>query len=189
MTRPAPDEDPLPPAGPAASDDGTAELPGPGPAAGTAPEPDPAAPARSPAARTRRAAWREWRGRRPFAGGLLVALAGGEILLTEKAPLPVVVHIGMEGLAGYLVPTVMVVCGLLIVFNPAQRLFYSILSVLLSLGSWITSNLGGFVFGLLLGIVGSTLAFGWLPDQEPRRGLLRRLRERGPAAPAAGPEA
>ncbi|MBY8883621.1 DUF6114 domain-containing protein [Streptomyces sp. PTM05] len=122
--------------------------------------------------------WRAWRGRRPFAGGVLVTLAGAEILATEKASFGVIVHIGMQGLSGYLIPVVMVVCGLLLLFNPAQRLFYSILSVLLTLGSWVTSNLGGFFIGLLLGLVGSCLSFGWLPDQAPRR---RRWGRRAPS--------
>ncbi|MFE1802323.1 DUF6114 domain-containing protein [Streptomyces sp. NPDC059517] len=130
------------------------------------------------------AAFRRWRADRPFLGGLLLALGGAEILLTQKASLKVVMHIGMQGLAGYLLPVLMVICGLLILFNPAQRLFYSILGVLFSLGSWITSNLGGFLIGLLLGVVGSCLAFGWLPDQEPRRPRTWFRRDRGPVKPA-----
>ncbi|HSY00007.1 MAG TPA: DUF6114 domain-containing protein [Streptomyces sp.] len=113
--------------------------------------------------------YREWRGHRPFTGGVLLVLGGAEILLTMKAPLPVILKIGMQGLAGYLLPSLMIVCGLLILFNPTQRLFYSILGIMLSLGTWLTSNIGGFMVGLLLGAVGSTLAFGWLPDQEPRQ--------------------
>ena len=129
-----------------------------------------------------RAAFRRWRYRRPFWGGLLLALGGGWILLTMKASLKVVLHIGMQGLAGYLLPVLMVLLGLLTLFNPAQRLFYSITGVLVSLGTWITSNLGGFMVGLLLGVTGSCLAFGWLPDQEPRRSR----RERRRAAAEAG---
>ncbi|MFB7620516.1 DUF6114 domain-containing protein [Kitasatospora sp. NPDC056181] len=127
--------------------------------------------------------WRGWRGRRPFWGGVLVLLGGAEILFTLRAPLPVVLHIGMQGLAGYLVPVVMTVCGVLILLNPAQRLFYSVLAVLSSLASWITSNLGGFLVGMIIGVLGACLTFGWLPDQPPRR---RRLR-RSPATKAPGP--
>ncbi|MFE4518981.1 DUF6114 domain-containing protein [Kitasatospora sp. NPDC056783] len=134
-----------------------------------------AAPDAGPAARP---VTRDWRGRRPFWGGLLVTLGGAEILFTLKAPLPVILHIGMEGLAGYLVPAVMVLCGLLILFNPAQRLFYSFVAVLASLGTWLTSNLGGFVIGMMLGVVGSCLTFGWLPDQPLRQGRQRRLERR-----------
>ncbi|MFJ9559151.1 DUF6114 domain-containing protein [Streptomyces fuscichromogenes] len=115
-----------------------------------------------------RPAFRGWRARRPFLGGLLLTLGGCWILLTVKASLKVVVHIGMQGVAGYLLPAVMVLCGLLTLFSPSQRLFYSILGMLCSLGSWVTSNLGGFVLGLALGAVGSCMIFGWLPDQEPR---------------------
>ncbi|MGW0826048.1 DUF6114 domain-containing protein [Streptomyces sp. NPDC002845] len=130
----------------------------------------------------RRERFKRWRGHRPFAGGLLLVLGGAEILVTMKAPLPVILHIGMQGLAGYLLPSLMLVCGLLILFNPTQRLFYSILGILLSLGTWLTSNLGGFIIGLLMGAVGSCLAFGWLPEQEPRkRRLLRRREQPTPA--------
>ncbi|MGW0760690.1 DUF6114 domain-containing protein [Streptomyces sp. NPDC002814] len=111
----------------------------------------------------------EWRAGRPFWGGLLLVLGGVEVLLTMKASMKVMLHVGMQGVAGYLLPALMVLLGLLVLFNPAQRLFYSITGVLVSLGTWMTSNLGGFFVGLLLGVVGSCLVFGWLPDQEPRR--------------------
>ncbi|MER5791559.1 DUF6114 domain-containing protein [Streptomyces sp. NPDC001980] len=131
-----------------------------------------------------RPAFRGWRARRPFLGGLLLTLGGTWILLTEKASLKVVIHIGMQGLVGYLLPVVMVLCGLLTLFSPGQRLFYSILGVLCSLGSWVTSNLGGFFVGLALGAVGSCMIFGWLPDQEPR--VSRRKRRKAARAAAQG---
>ncbi|MFE9248500.1 DUF6114 domain-containing protein [Streptomyces sp. NPDC007088] len=113
--------------------------------------------------------FRGWRRGRPFWGGLLVLLGGAEILLSEQASVSVVLKAGAESLAGYVLPVLMVVCGLLILLNPLHRLFYSVIAVLCSLATWITSNLGGFVIGMLLGVLGSSLAFGWLPDQEPRR--------------------
>ncbi|GAP48689.1 DUF6114 domain-containing protein [Streptomyces azureus] len=123
-----------------------------------------------------RPAFRRWRAGRPFWGGLLLALGGAEVLLTLKASLDVILHVGMQGLAGYLLPAVMLLCGVLILFNPSQRLFYSVIGVLVSLGTWLTSNLGGFFVGLLLGVAGSCLTFGWLPDQEPR--ISRRQRRK-----------
>ncbi|MFK0153383.1 DUF6114 domain-containing protein [Streptomyces sp. NPDC090499] len=131
-----------------------------------------------------RPAFRGWRARRPFWGGLLLALGGTWILLTEKASLKVVIHIGMQGLVGYLLPVIMVVCGLLTLFSPGQRLFYSVLGILCSLGTWVTSNLGGFFVGLALGAVGSCMIFGWLPDQEPR--VSRRKRRKAARAAAQG---
>ncbi|SEE67374.1 hypothetical protein SAMN05216489_07727 [Streptomyces sp. 3213] len=131
-----------------------------------------------------RPAFRGWRARRPFLGGLLLTLGGGWILLTVKASLKVVIHVGMQGVAGYLLPAVMVLCGLLTLFSPSQRLFYSIVGILCSLGSWVTSNLGGFFVGLILGAVGSCMIFGWLPDQEPR--VSRRKRRKAARAAAQG---
>lgn len=91
------------------------------------------------------------------------------MFLTEIAPLKVVVHLGVEGLAGEAVPAVLAVLGLLLIFAPEQRLFYSIVAMLLSAASWITSNLGGFILGLILCLIGCALAFAWtpLPDPEP----------------------
>jgi uncharacterized protein DUF6114 len=112
-----------------------------------------------------------------------VLLGGSVILLSERAPLPLIVHIGVQGLAGYLVPAVLVLCGVLLWFNPGQRTFYSLLSVLLALSSWITSNLGGFFVGMLLGVLGGSLAFAWQPrDNTPSR-------EAAPSPPATQPSA
>ncbi|MEU6347754.1 DUF6114 domain-containing protein [Streptomyces sp. NPDC047072] len=117
-----------------------------------------------------------WVYERPFWGGLWLTLGGAWILLTMKASIKVVMHVGMQGVAGYLLPTLMILAGLLILFSPAQRLFYSIVGVLCSMGTWLTSNLGGFMVGLLLGVVGSILTFGWLPEQDPRTSRRDRRR-------------
>ncbi|MFJ9824752.1 DUF6114 domain-containing protein [Streptomyces sp. NPDC101160] len=128
-------------------------------------------------------AFRRWRHRRPFGAGLALAFGGAEILLTQRASVSVILAAGADSLAGYVLPIMMLVCGLLIVFNPRQRLFYSVIGVLASLASWVTSNLGGFFVGMLLGLVGSSLAFGWLPDR-PRRGRRRRRGARTEPKPA-----
>jgi len=112
-----------------------------------------------------RSAFWQWRHARPFWGGLFVFLGGAEIFLTVKAPLPVVVHVGMQGFIGYLVPIVLALLGLLTIFSPAQRLFYSMVAAVLALASWLTSNLGGFIVGLLLALVGSALTFAWSPSK------------------------
>lgn len=132
-------------------------------------------------------AWRRWRHSRPFWGGLFVILSGAVILLSERAPVPIIVHIGLQGVAGYLVPVILLLCGLLLWFNPAQRTFYSLLSLLLALGSWITSNLGGFFVGMLLGLLGGSLAFAWEQRESPPD--IRRARpspRKSPPKHAAG---
>jgi Family of unknown function (DUF6114) len=123
-------------------------------------------------------AWQRWRRTRPFWGGLLIILGGAEILLSEQAPLPIVIHVGAQGLAGYLVPIVLVVCGVLLWLSPTQQTFYSVLAVVLALGSWVTSNLGGFFVGLILGVIGGALAFAWQRGDDP--GPKLREKQGGP---------
>jgi hypothetical protein len=120
-------------------------------------------------------AWQRWRRTRPFWGGLLIILGGAEILLSEQAPLPIVIHVGAQGVAGYLVPIVLVLCGVLLWLSPTQQTFYSVLAVVLALGSWVTSNLGGFFVGLLLGVIGGALAFAWQRGEDPGPSLRKEL--------------
>ncbi|MEU8314545.1 MULTISPECIES: DUF6114 domain-containing protein [unclassified Micromonospora] len=126
-----------------------------------------------------RTRWRRWRRARPFTAGLLIALGGAEMLVTLRAPLGVLLHVGPQGLAAYLVPLVLVICGVLLITTPQQRVFYAVVSLVLGLVSWLTSNLGGFLIGMLLALVGGALAFAWTP-------VKRRATHAGPAtAPAA----
>lgn len=128
--------------------------------------------------------WRRWRHTRPFWGALLVILGGTEILLSERAPLPLIIHIGFQGLAGYLIPIVIILVGLLLLFHPVQRTFYSLIAVLLALSTWITSNLGGFIIGMLLALVGGSLAFAW--GQREQRGTGKHSRPQPRRESSAG---
>jgi len=125
-----------------------------------------------------RLAFRGWRRGRPFWGGLLVLLGATEILFTYHAPFGFIVHFGLYGLAGYLVPAMLALLGLMIIFDPVHRTFYSVLAVLAALGTWLTSNLGGFIIGMLLGLIGGSLAFGWQYGERAERGEPTRRGER-----------
>jgi Family of unknown function (DUF6114) len=94
-------------------------------------------------------------------------VAAGEMLVSERAPLQVVTHIGTQGVAGYLIPAFMMLCGTLLWFRPIDRSIHSLLAIFLAIGSWITSNLGGYFVGMMVGVVGGALAFAWTPDEEP----------------------
>jgi Family of unknown function (DUF6114) len=131
--------------------------------------------------RKRPSRFTRWRRTRPFWGGLLIILAGLEIFATERAPMRVMLHVGLQGVAGYAIPVVLVLLGVLLWVNPAQRLFYSLVAAVLVLASWLTSNLGGFLLGLLLGVIGAALAFGWVPHKTvPQK--KRRVRRDGQRA-------
>ena len=108
--------------------------------------------------------FRRWQRSRPFWGGLLIALAGVEMFASTRMTLNgLSFHSGATGLLSLLIPIILVTCGLLLWFTPAQRLFYSVVAAVTAVYSLIGLNLGGFFVGLLLGIVGSALAFAWTP--------------------------
>jgi hypothetical protein len=131
-------------------------------------------------------AFRTWRRSRPFWGGLLLAAAGLEMLaipllsVLAHASVKVVIYIGIGGVFGVLIGGLLVACGMAIWFHPAQRVFYAIAGVLLAVVSFIATNLGGFFVGMLLGVTGGSLSFGWAPGAGPKRpGQRRRLRHQG----------
>jgi uncharacterized protein DUF6114 len=127
-----------------------------------------------------------WYQTRPLVGAILVILAGLEILAVVKAPLPVVLHVGMQGVAGYLVPMVILLCGVLLLVNPQQKTFYAIVAALLTLASWLTSNLGGFILGMVLGLLGSAFAFAWSPNKKRRPKTPSPAQDRHDPLPAGG---
>jgi Family of unknown function (DUF6114) len=131
-------------------------------------------------------AYRRWRRSRPFWAGILLMIAGAELLLI---PLPMhsmglILHIGVGGVSGILIGAVLIVAGLLLWFNPAQRMFYSIVAVLLAIAALVASNLGGFLLGTALGVIGGSLGFAWTPLAPGT--APRSLWRRRPRVPADG---
>jgi hypothetical protein len=129
-----------------------------------------------------RRGFRSWRRSRPFWAGVLLAAAGVELLMI---PLPMdsmglILHIGTGGVLGILIGAILIACALLLWFNPAQRIFYSIVAVLLAIAALVASNLGGFLIGTLLGVVGGSMGFAWTP--------VRGGRDLGPGPDLAGAE-
>lgn len=139
-------------------------------------------------------AWRSfraWRRSRPFWGGLLLLLAGVELLaipllsVLAHGSVKVVIYIGVGGVFGVLIGGLLVACGLLVWFHPVQRTFYAIAGVLLAVASFVATNLGGFFLGMLLGVTGASLSFGWTPGPGRLAGQ-HRPRPRRPGAPSEG---
>ncbi|MFD9724636.1 DUF6114 domain-containing protein [Streptomyces sp. NPDC059072] len=111
---------------------------------------------------------RTWRRTRPFWGGLLVLLGGTELLLVPLSPLTVLVSLGLGGIAAIGIGVALILAALFLWFLPGARAYVSLHALLLSVLSFVATNLGGFLVGMLLGIAGSALAFGWTPrpDEE-----------------------
>lgn len=117
--------------------------------------------------------FRIWRRGRPFWGGLLLIIAGLEILIIPTAqqlilPIDMVIYAGIAGVSGYLIGGLLAVVGILAWLQPQQNTFFGIVATLLALASFVTSNFGGFVIGMLLGLVGGALVFAWSSDKPAR---------------------
>jgi hypothetical protein len=118
-----------------------------------------------------RAAWRRWRRSRPFWGGLLLVLSGLELLalpltgVLVKGQIKLVIYIGIGGVFGVLIGILLIAAGIVLWVNPTHRVFYGIAGIVLGIVSFPASNLGGFVLGMLLAIIGGALAFAWVPAE------------------------
>ncbi|MGP3932146.1 DUF6114 domain-containing protein [Nonomuraea sp. KM88] len=111
---------------------------------------------------------KSWRRSRPFWGGLFIVAAGLELLSIPLAidALPVAVLFGTVG-AGYLIALALIIAGVLIWLQPGQRVFLGLIAVLVSLASFVYSNLGGFLLGMIWGLLGGMLAVAWTPISRP----------------------
>jgi len=139
-----------------------------------------------------RAGWgrfRDWRRGRPFWGGVLLVAAGVELLAAPAAqslilPIDLIIYAGIAGVSGTLIAALLITLGVLSWLQPQQHVFFGLVGLALALVSFVTSNFGGFVIGMLLGIVGGALVFAWAPD------VRRRLRgRRGTGKPGASRDA
>ncbi|MCC3779114.1 hypothetical protein K6I33_004603 [Streptomyces sp. UNOB3_S3] len=110
------------------------------------------------------AAWRRWRKGRPFWGGLAAVVAGAEICAIPLAPLRIMLEQGIAGIPSVLMGIVMIIMGLTAWFAPQYRSLAGILTVLIATAALVMSNLGGFLFGTLTGIVGGAMIFAWQPE-------------------------
>ncbi|MBB4892659.1 hypothetical protein FHS39_001670 [Streptomyces olivoverticillatus] len=109
------------------------------------------------------AAWRQWRKGRPFWGGLAAVVAGAEICALPLAPLKIMLEQGIAGIPSVLMGLVMILMGLTAWFAPQYRALAGILTVMIATAALVMSNLGGFLFGTIVGIIGGGLIFAWQP--------------------------
>ncbi|ROO85334.1 hypothetical protein EDD29_2877 [Actinocorallia herbida] len=118
---------------------------------------------------------RAWVDGRPFAAGLLAVLAGAEILLTPVVGAGILVHTGLAGQLSFLLGLLLVVFGLLFWTAPSLRVVVGALTIAVGLASFLTANLGGFLVGLLLALVGGAAGISWAPAEvrPPGRGRHR----------------
>ncbi|QDQ16178.1 hypothetical protein FH965_07250 [Streptomyces spectabilis] len=117
---------------------------------------------------------RRWRRTRPFWGGLLLVLGGAELLVVPLSPLTVLVSLGLGGIAAIGIGIALMVAGVFLWLMPQAHHYVSVNALILSVLSFAATNLGGFLVGMLLGIVGSAMGFGWTPVPEDGQEEARR---------------
>lgn len=111
-----------------------------------------------------RRSFRRWRRLRPFWGGLFLILASIELFLSSNLDLGnLELHLGPQGFLSYVIPVMLLLCGILVWATPANRAFYGIIGLLVTTYSFVGLNFGGFLVGLLLGILGGALTLAWSP--------------------------
>lgn len=107
--------------------------------------------------------FRQFRWSRPFWGGLFIIFAGAVIGWFPLGPVTEIIHLGIGGIGGYVCAVLLIAMGLTIWFKQSHRRAAALIAVIVSLISFPVSNLGGFIVGMMAGIIGGCLAFGWAP--------------------------
>lgn len=123
-----------------------------------------------------RMAFRRWRRSRPFWAGLWCVLGGGMMMLGPLTAVRFVLVAGQTVWLGIVVGALVSIFGLFFWFSPSQRQITGVFAVMLSVVSFITSDFGGFLIGMTLGVLGASMGFAWVPaaPRERRRRVFRR---------------
>ncbi|ARP72417.1 hypothetical protein LK07_24615 [Streptomyces pluripotens] len=115
----------------------------------------------------RRLQFRAWRGTRPFWAGLLVLLAGFPIIYFPYYHLRLGhLTLAMSTTAGagsLIIGVLLFVLGISLWFQKHVRTFAGVAAILLALVSIPVSNLGGFIIGFVLALIGGAMAVAWAP--------------------------
>lgn len=132
--------------------------------------------------RTARLAFRNWRRSRPFWAGVWAMLGGFLIAYVPATAFKFFLIANASLIIGVLVGALVGVFGLMLWFARPLRVLLGVLIVLLSLVSFLTSDFGGLLLGMLMGLIGGSLALAWVPSkttwrQRRRARKLARLAE------------
>lgn len=110
-----------------------------------------------------RASFRHFRRTRPFWGSLILIAGAYMIAHPMIGAMSFLTTVGARALTPLLLAGGMTAAALVAFFAPSQRHFPAIVATMLSVASLPLANLGGWIIGMALGIVGSSMIFGWAP--------------------------
>ncbi|MBM7055898.1 MULTISPECIES: DUF6114 domain-containing protein [Streptomyces] len=135
--------------------------------------------------RVYRRRFRAWRGNRPFWAGLFTMAGGLPIAYFPYADL----HLGnmtlamstTAGAGSLIIGVLLITLGFTMWFHHIVRVFAGIAAILLALISLPVANIGGFVIGFLLSLVGGALSVSWAPAAPQRADEATGGEQAGPA--------
>lgn len=115
-----------------------------------------------------------WRRRRPFAAGLFMLLSG--IVMVTPAYLSfevsnIIIQVStISGVSTLLIGALLATCAIMAWYKPEMRLLAGVAAMILGIVALPMSNLGGFIIGTLLALIGGALALSWTPEDKDRDG-------------------
>ncbi|OFP27650.1 hypothetical protein HMPREF2993_12620 [Corynebacterium sp. HMSC068G04] len=112
--------------------------------------------------------FKTWRAGRPFIPGLLLILSGIVIAMPAYFTVQIsdllVMISTVSGVSTLLIGALLVMFGLGAWFRPTTATYLGVLGIIVAVIALPTSNLGGFLIGSLLGIIGGALTLAWEPS-------------------------
>lgn len=118
--------------------------------------------------------FRAWRRTRPFWGGLWCILAGAEIVKVMSFSIGLALTGGWGYSAGYVMGGGLILFGLVGWLAPHFTSLAGVVAFLIALGAFPTANLGGYLLGSAVGVVGGSMMWAW-GEKKPSRRQLRAL--------------
>lgn len=116
--------------------------------------------------RSLRQSFRHFRRSRPFWGCIVLLLGGYYVMRPAVGSFALMTELGGGGATVFLLGGGMVTAAFIAFLVPAQRYFPAIMAAMCSVASLPLANLGGWLVGMTLGIIGSGLIFAWTPYTE-----------------------
>ena len=119
--------------------------------------------------------FRAFRRTRPFWGGLWTMLAGIWIIRAMNFGIGMAITGGWNYSAGYTLGGALVLFGATAWVAPHYKSLVGIMAFAVALIAFVAANLGGYLIGTLLGILGGSMIWAW-GEKSPKRDRGRRAR-------------
>lgn len=132
--------------------------------------------------------FRTFRRTRPFWGCLIISMGAYFIISPVLTTFSATVSMGTAAVSGWVIGGIMLTAAAVSLVSPGQRHFAALTAMIVSVASLVLTNLGGYIIGMALGIVGSGMVFAWTPDTVRSLWAERRRRRSGRHGPGAPPQ-